>query len=58
VSANKRQSGTYSLDRHVIELRFNDGNVIRTGFFFFPASGKKTIKSIGIGGTVYSLRDR
>jgi hypothetical protein len=57
VSANKSQSGTYVLDRHVIELRFNDGNVLRTGFYFFPASGKKTTKSIGIGGSIYSLRN-
>jgi hypothetical protein len=58
VSSSKSETGRYVLDRHVIELRFNDGNVLRTGFYFFPASGKKTHKSIGIGGSTYTLRDR
>jgi hypothetical protein len=54
--ASRSQSGTYALDRNVIEMRFGDGKTIRTGFFFFPSHGKKTHGSIGIGETVYSLR--
>jgi hypothetical protein len=54
--SGRSQAGTYTLDRNVIEMRFGDGKVIRTGFFFFPAHGKKTHGSIGIGESVYSLR--
>jgi hypothetical protein len=50
--------GTYTLDRHTIELRFNDGRVLRDGFFFFPSKGQKTTDAIGIGDSVYSLKNK
>jgi hypothetical protein len=50
--------GTYTLDRHTIELRFNDGRVSRDGFFFFPSKGQKTTDAIGIGDSVYSLKNK
>jgi hypothetical protein len=47
-------SGTYMLNGHMIQLRYPDGRVLNTGFFFFPAKGVKTADSIGIGSRVYS----
>ena len=42
-------SGTYSLDKNVIEFRFNNGTVERK-FFFFSSDNKKVF---GIGNTYY-----
>jgi hypothetical protein len=49
-------SGNYSLDGHAIELRYPNGSVIRTGFYFFPSKGQKSADSIAIGNTIYSRR--
>jgi hypothetical protein len=56
--ARSGSGGTYALDRHTIELRFNDGRVMRNGFFFFPAKGVKTRDAIGLGGSVYNLKKK
>jgi hypothetical protein len=55
-SSGPAASGNYSLDGHTIELRYSNGSVIRTGFYFFPNKGQKTADSIAIGNTIYARR--
>jgi hypothetical protein len=45
-------SGIYTLDGHIIELRYADGKIERRTFYFYPDSNDH----IGIGERVYSLR--
>ncbi len=47
-------SGNYSLNNHRIELRYNNGPVIQTGFYFFPSKGQKTDQSIAIGNDIFA----
>lgn len=53
-SSSSKNSGTYRLDGHVIEMRYADGRVVRSGFYFFPNKGRKTDSTIGIGNRHYS----
>ncbi len=55
-SARSASSGTYRLDGHTIEMRYGDGRVVKTGFYFYPAKGLKETKAIGIGNRDYSKR--
>ncbi len=45
--------GTYKLDNHTIELRYEDGKVVRKMFYFYPEEGGKTDKSLGIGSSSF-----
>jgi hypothetical protein len=47
-------TGNYRLDGHRIELRYSNGQTVRTGFYFFPNKGQKTADSIAIGNSIYS----
>ncbi len=55
-SVRSASSGTYRLDGHTIEMRYGDGRVVKTGFYFYPAKGVKATKAIGIGNRAYSKR--
>jgi hypothetical protein len=55
-SSNQSGQGRYALNGHTITLHHADGRTTVTGFYFFPAHGLKTNRSIGIGNKVYSLR--
>jgi hypothetical protein len=57
-SSKSSAMGTYTLDGHIIELRYADGRTLRTSFFFFPSKGVKTADSIGIGSRLYSRSSR
>lgn len=47
--SNKDLAGTYQLDQHVITLKFNNGQIERRFFYFYPDS-KDTF---GMGGSVF-----
>jgi hypothetical protein len=47
--SSKNEAGTYQLNGYSIELRFNNGKVVRQGFYFYP-DGKD---HFGMGGSDY-----
>jgi len=55
IFSHKTKSGTYSLDRHTIELRYNDRKVERRAFYFYHGRD-----NFGIGGikNVFSPRKK
>ncbi len=51
--SNKDLAGTYQLDQHVITLKFNNGQVERRFFYFYPDSRD----TFGMGGSVFVPAD-
>ncbi len=52
--SSQTKAGTYKLDGHTIELRFNNGTVEKKFFYFYPDS--KTV--FGVGGNYYVERQK
>ncbi|MCU0451598.1 MAG: hypothetical protein MUC97_17430 [Bernardetiaceae bacterium] len=53
-SGNSNEAGTYRLDQHLIELRFNNGTVERRFFYFYPDSRQH----FGISTRAYVPQDK
>jgi hypothetical protein len=56
IGSRRGNAGTYSLDRHTISMRYADGRVVNTGFYFYPSKGQKTRNALAIGNREYTLQ--
>lgn len=52
--SRRASMGTYHLSGHVAELRYDDGRVERSNFYFFPDHGQKDLDTFVLGGSTYS----